>query len=69
MRSSGPHPALEGKFFADDPVISMPMIAKSPDLSSKISGQPLSAMVCAPLACGSGPRRRRNTTGIFGADF
>src|SRR5207248_10867351 len=41
-------------------VMSMPMIAKSPDSSSKMSGQLQSATVRAPFACGSGPSLRRN---------
>jgi hypothetical protein len=46
-------------------VMSIPMIAKSPDSSSKMSGQLLSAIVCAPLACGSGPIRRLNMANYY----
>ena len=59
MRSSGPQPAPVGKCAAHSPVISTPIIAKSPDSSSKISGHPWSAGVRAPSACGSGPSRLR----------
>ena len=59
MRSSGPQLAEAGSFGAASAVMSMPMIAKSPDSSSNISGQLLSATVCAPFACGSGPSLRR----------
>jgi hypothetical protein len=52
MRSSEPQPALGGKCFTDDSVISMPMIAKSPEASPKMSGQPSSAAVFAPFAWG-----------------
>lgn len=60
MRSSGPQPAVGGRWFTDLSVMSMPITAKSPDSSSKMSGHPLRAMVCAPLAWGSGPILRRN---------
>jgi len=60
MRSSGPHPAVGGNFDLAASVMSMPMIAKSPDSSSKMSGQPRQPTVLAPLACGSGPSLRRN---------
>lgn len=60
-RSSGPHPAEAGRFGMASPVMSRPMTAKSPESSSKISGQPPRQGVCAPLACGSGPSRRLKT--------
>jgi hypothetical protein len=65
IRSSGPQPAVAGSLAIASDVISMPIIAKSPLFSSKISGQPLQPTVRAPLACGSGPMRRRNSMGLF----
>src|SRR5206468_2466980 len=38
----------------------IPITAKSPVSSSQMSGQFMSAAVCAPLACGSGPSLRTN---------
>ena len=61
MRSSGPHPAVGGNFGLAASVMSMPITAKSPLASSQMSGQLLSAIVCLPFACGSGPILRRNT--------
>lgn len=59
MRSSGPQLAVGGSFrFAA--VMSIPMMAKSPETSSKMSGQPRAPAVRAPLACGLGPILRRN---------
>src|ERR1043165_5573575 len=63
--SSGPQLAEGGNLDAETSVISMPMIAKSPDSSSKMSGQLLRATVVAPLACGSGPSLRRNTGALI----
>ena len=60
IRSSGPQPAVGGNFDLAMSVTSMPITAKSPDSSSKMSGQLLRAIVCLPFACGSGPILRRN---------
>lgn len=60
MRSSGPQPTVGGKCEIDSFVISRPIIAKSPDSNSRMSGHPFRHGVCAPFACGSGPRRRKN---------
>jgi DNA-binding XRE family transcriptional regulator len=65
IRSSWPQPAVSGNFGIADAVMSMPMAAKSPLSSSQMSGQPSQATLCVPLACGSGPRRRRNAIGAL----
>ena len=59
MRSSGPHPTVGGRWAMVSPVMSLPITAKSPVTSSRMSGQPFRHEVVAPLAWGSGPRRRR----------
>ncbi|MBL9185839.1 MAG: hypothetical protein JNK23_00030 [Opitutaceae bacterium] len=60
IRSSGPQPTVAGKRAKARAVMSMPMTAKSPDSSSRMSGQPFAAAVIAPFAWGSGPSRRMN---------
>jgi DNA-binding XRE family transcriptional regulator len=65
MRSSGPQPAVGGNLEATPSVISMPITAKSPPCSSQMSGHPRQATVCVPLACGSGPIRRRKMDWVF----
>ena len=64
-RSSGPHPTVGGNLPRDSAVMSEPIMAKSPPSNSKMSGQPWSAYVLLPFACGSGPRRRRNCGVVF----
>src|SRR4051794_15260334 len=61
IRSSGPQLAVWGNWPAARSVMSKPMMAKSPEANSNMSGQPLSAIVWAPFAWGSGPSLRRNT--------
>src|ERR1700749_889186 len=48
--SSGPHPAVSGSESIRVGVTSMPIMAKSPDSNSQMSGHLFSAMDCAPLA-------------------
>lgn len=66
MRSSGPQPAVAGRRSLAASVISIPMMAKSPSSSSQMSGQFSKAGVLWPLACGSGPMRRRKVMAFFG---
>lgn len=56
--SSAPQPAEGGKCGRINSVSSIPIMAKSPVESSKMSGHPLPPADVAPFACGSGPRRR-----------
>ena len=65
IRSSGPQPAVGGSLVIAASVMSMPITAKSPLASSQMSGQPEQPEVCAPLACGSSPILRRNSSGVF----
>lgn len=58
-RSSGPHETVAGRLPRAASVMSWPMMAKSPSAKAMMSGQPDADAVCAPLACGSGPRRWR----------
>jgi DNA-binding phage protein len=59
-RSSGPHPAVANICALASSVMSTPIMAKSPDESSRMSGHPWRDAVCCPFAWGSCPRRRKN---------
>jgi hypothetical protein len=65
IRSSGPQPADSGNREAAVAVMSLPMMAKSPEVSSKMSGQLRAAHRGAPSACGPGPSLRKNIFNPF----
>jgi hypothetical protein len=57
--SPGPHPAVGGKHALAASVMSAPIIAKSPESSSRMSGQLLAAPQRFAPVPGSGPSLRK----------